>query len=63
MKKHIYDGILAVSCLIILYIVLQQYSHSPIKDIKEREFVIVIPSYNNNKWYKKNLDSVLLSKL
>lgn len=26
---------------------------------KEKEFVIVIPSYNNKEWYKKNIDSVL----
>jgi len=23
-----------------------------------KKFVIIIPSYNNNKWYKKNLDSI-----
>lgn len=28
-------------------------------DIKEKPIVIIIPSYNNIKWYDKNLDSVL----
>lgn len=27
--------------------------------IYEKSFVIVVPSYNNSKWYKQNLDSIL----
>ena len=29
---------------------------------EEKPMVVVIPSYNNIKWYKKNLDSVLNQK-
>lgn len=29
------------------------------EEIEEKSFVIIIPSYNNIKWYKSNLDSVL----
>ncbi len=29
---------------------------------KEKPFVVVIPSYNNKRWYKQNLDSVLSQK-
>ena len=28
----------------------------------EKQFVVIIPSYNNKKWYKQNLDSVLHQK-
>lgn len=30
--------------------------------IKEKNIVVIIPSYNNAKWYKKNLDSVFSQK-
>lgn len=30
-----------------------------INDPHEKPFVVVIPSYNNKKWYQRNLDSVL----
>lgn len=28
----------------------------------EKHFVVLIPSYNNSKWYKKNLDSIFAQK-
>jgi len=31
-------------------------------DFDQKDLVIVIPSYNNSKWYKKNLDSVFDQK-
>ena len=31
--------------------------HSP-ENINQVEFVVVVPSYNNQAWYKKNLDSI-----
>jgi len=27
--------------------------------LENKKFVIIVPSYNNSKWYKKNLDSIL----
>jgi hypothetical protein len=30
--------------------------------VKELPFIVVIPSYNNNKWFEKNLDSVFMQK-
>jgi glycosyltransferase involved in cell wall biosynthesis len=35
------------------------------KDVQakdEKHFVVLIPSYNNSKWYKKNLDSIFMQK-
>ncbi len=31
-------------------------------EVKERPIVVVIPSYNNKQWYKRNLDSVFSQK-
>jgi len=28
----------------------------------EKSFVIIVPSYNNKRWYKRNLDSIFLQK-
>ena len=30
----------------------------PASKLKEHPLVVIIPSYNNAQWYKKNLDSV-----
>ena len=34
------------------------FSYSPLSNIVERRIVIVIASYNNKQWYKRNLDSI-----
>ncbi len=33
--------------------------HSYLSTVEEKKIVIVMPSYNNEKWYQQNLDSVL----
>ncbi len=40
-----------------IYIPYIQYEHTT-----DREFVIIIPSYNNEQWYYNNLGSVLMQK-
>lgn len=40
----------------------QKKIYKPANTIKNKKFVIVIPSYNNQNWYKYNLDSVYSQK-
>lgn len=38
------------------------YNHIHSYSAKEKHFVVVIPSYNNQRWYERNLSSVLVQK-
>lgn len=43
----------------------KDYLWDKLKDFepkKEKHFVVLIPSYNNSKWYQKNLDSIFAQK-
>lgn len=52
----IYNLVLLITILFISSCVKKTFDQKP---NVEKLFVIVIPSYNNSNWYKKNLDSVL----
>ena len=45
-----------------LFFLLNQFSHitPKIQEIRELPIAIVMPSYNNKEYYKKNLDSVFM---
>ena len=48
--KKMAMGILAIFCLL--------FTSSLVAEDPPLEFFVVIPSYNNSKWYDKNLESV-----
>lgn len=56
--KNIVIGIGLVGACLLSYVFMQR-DQGPTTKNGEKPIVIVIPSYNNKTWYKKNLDSAL----
>jgi len=58
---YIKNALLVITALLIVT-ASNAKEQQALKNIKEKPIVVVIPSYNNKDWYKKNLDSIFNQK-
>jgi len=56
--KYLHRAIYLVLLLPVALFASTSTSTNGTKELIEKPFVVIIPSYNNSEWYKRNLDSV-----